>query len=79
MIKLDNICEQLEDTTESLVAKVKDIYRKADAENRKTTKEEDEYIDSLLDEIEDISIALVYLQDHCEVTERREVWKELKF
>lgn len=79
MIKLDHICEQLEDTAESLIAKVKDIYRKADGEGRKTTKEEDEYIDGLLDEIEDICIALVHLQDHCEVTERREVWKELKF
>lgn len=65
MIKLDSICNRLEDIKEQLESKIEDIYCRADDRGRDTTDHEDERIDELQGEIDAIDDALDYLRDYC--------------
>ena len=65
MIKLDKICNQLEEIREKLETKIEDIYCKADEKGREPTEREEERIEEMQEEIGAIEDALDYLKDFC--------------
>ena len=66
MIKLDKICNQLEDIRLKLEEKIEDIYCRADDRGRDTTEREDERIEEMTEEIGAIEDAIDYLREFCE-------------
>ena len=66
MIKLDKICEKLEDIRNRLEEKIEDIYCRADDKGRELTNREQERIDEMESEMNDIDGALDYLKEYCE-------------
>ena len=66
MIKLDSICEKLENIKSRLEEKIEDIYCRADDRGRDVTDKEQERIDEMEAEMDDIDGALDYLREYCE-------------
>ena len=65
MIKLDTICNRLDNIIEKLENQIVDIYRKADAKGREPTEKEEERIGDIIGEIDAICIALDHLREYC--------------
>lgn len=65
MIKLDNICNKLNDIRDKLEAKAEAIEDNAYNRDRDLTEKEEERIDELYAEIDAIDNALDYLKDFC--------------
>ncbi len=66
MIKLDSICNKLEEIRDRLEDKINDIMCRADDKGRDLTDRETERIDEMEAQMNDIDGALDYLRDYCE-------------